>query len=480
MTSLLGDHPTSFIAGTTDQGMTDSPDNSTIGSQMHQLMERLFPICRSQTGNGVRESLRILQDFIPLQIHEVPTGTEVLDWQVPQEWNLREAWIQDPTGNKVVDLQDSTLHVVNGSDPVHATVKWSELKPHLHTLPEQPDLIPYRTSFFANTWGFCISQNQFDQLEDRGEIPYEVCINASRTDGAMTIGELVIPGESNAEVLISTHTCHPSLANDGISGIAVATSLGQWLARQPRRYTWRILFAPATIGAITWLALNERRSGLIRHGLVLSCIGDEGPFHYRRSRRGDTEIDRIADSVLTGHHHANRLLDFEPFGYDQRQFCSPGFDLPVGCLMRTPNGQFPEYHTSADDLSLVTPDALYESLEVVKQIAEHIEADYSDTWISLNQRCEPRLGKAGLYQAFGSRSDQQAVQQAIMWVLNFSDGRHSIRDISERSGITVSRLQEAAELLEQNGFLCAHTSIRRGPAAGGVDSFESTARQLQV
>ena len=338
--------------------------------------------------------------------------------------------------------------------------------------------MPQGTGFFGNTWGFCISQIQFEQLEALGEVAYEVCINASRTDGSLTFGELLIPGESDAEVLISTHTCHPSLANDGISGIAVAAFLGQWLARQPRRYTWRVLFAPATIGAITWLALNEQQAALIRHGLVLSCIGDEGPFHYRRSRRADAEIDRIAAGVLTRHDMASEVLNFEPFGYDQRQFCSPGFDMPVGCLMRTPNGQFPEYHTSADDLRLVTPAALQESLEVVIQIAEVIEANYSDTWINLNQKCEPRLGKAGLYQAFGSRSDQHAVQEAIMWVLNLSDGRHSIRDISERSGITASRLQEAAELLEQHGFLNAHTSSQRKRQA--TDSFESTPKQLQV
>ena len=423
------------------------------GHQIYDLIARLFPICRSQTGEGTRESLRMLRELIPVELHEVPSGTPVLDWEVPQEWNISDAWIADSSGKRVVDFQKSNLHVVNGSQPIRATLPWSELKTHLITLPEQPDLVPYRASFFGNGWGFCLSQKQFDALDDQSEREYEVCIDASRTDGSLTLGEFFIPGQSESEILLSTHTCHPSLANDGLSGMALAAFIGQWLQSRPRRYSYRLLFAPATIGAITWLALNELELSRIRHGLVLSCLGDPGRFNYRRTRQGQTEIDRTVAEVMTDLAVPFQQHDFEPFGYDQRQFCSPGFDLPVGCLMRTPNGEYPEYHTSADNLNLVTPGALGRSFEVITRIIKRLEENYSEAYINVRPKGEPRLGKHGLYHAFGSRPDAAELQNALLWVLNLSDGKHSLSDIAHRSNCPQDRLTEAAHLLVEHGFL---------------------------
>ncbi len=439
---------------------------------MHDLVARLFPICRSQTGDGVRQSLVILSEYLPLQIQEVPTGTPVLDWEVPEEWNITDAFIADKAGNRVVDFQQSNLHVINGSVPVRQKMRFSELKNYLHTLPGHPDWLPYRTVFFQKSWGFCLSQKQFKALERRGDIEYDVCIESSYKDGSLTFAECLLPGESDATVLISTHICHPSLANDGISGIAVATYLAQWLQQQRRRYTYRILFIPATIGAITWLSLNDKDvRQKVRHGLVLSCLGDSGSLHYRKSRRGNTEIDRTVAEVIQRTERACKLLDFEPFGYDQRQFCSPGFDLPMGCLMRTPNECYPEYHTSADDLNLVCPEGLADSLDMLKETCKTLEQNYSPRYINTRPHGEPRLGQSGLYQAFSTRSDAKNLQRAMLWVLNFSDGRHSLRDIAEHSQLSMSLIEHAAEQLETHGFLIKNsspsgvTSLARGEAS---------------
>lgn len=434
--------------------MNNNSDNShPNGEQIHDLVSRLFPICRSQTGDGVRQSLEMLRELLPLELLEIPSGTKVFDWDVPQEWNISDAWITDESGTRVVDFRESNLHVVNGSTPIRRRMPWSELKSHLITLPEQPELIPYRTAFFQDKWGFCISQRQFDVLEARGECHYDVCIDATVADGSLTLGEWYLPGETQAEVLISTHICHPSLANDGLSGAAIAAYLGRWLATRRRRFSYRILFIPATIGAIAWLSLNQNHVHRIRHGLVLSCLGDSGKLNYRRSRQGNAQIDRTVSQVLgdIGEDHA--IHDFEPFGYDQRQYCSPGFDLPIGCLMRTPNGRYPEYHTSADDLSLVRPDALEHSFNTLTQISERLEASSARLFINNSPKCEPRLGKHGLYHAFGSRPDAQEMQEAILWSLNLCDGRHSLADIADRSGVSEELLNEATTLLEEHGFL---------------------------
>jgi aminopeptidase-like protein len=412
---------------------------------MHALIQGLYPICRSITGDGFRASLRRLAEVIPIDVTEVPTGTTVLDWTVPKEWNIRDAWIADAAGRRIVDFQASNLHVVSYSIPVRARMTLKELRPRLHTLPDQPDLIPYRTSYYSEDWGFCLTQRVMDALPE-GE--YEVCIDSTLEPGSLSYGECVLPGSTTDEVLISVHSCHPSLANDNLTGMAVATFLAKLLSATPRRHTFRFLFIPGTIGSITWLALHEADVARIRHGLVLSCLGDPGDSTYKRSRRGNALVDRAAAHALRA--GAHQLLDFVPYGYDERQYCSPGFDLPIGCLTRTPNGRYAEYHTSADNLTFVTAEALEDSLGKALAIIEILEHDVA--CVNLSPQGEPQLGRRGLYRNTGGTSPAD-FEMALLWVLNLSDGRHSLLDIAERAAMTFSTIRSAANALREAGLL---------------------------
>ena len=405
------------------------------------LIERLYPICRSITGDGVRRTLNILQEFIPLEIHEVPTGTAVFDWTVPREWNVRGAYIARLDGTRVVDFADHNLHIVHYSPPMNRIVEAAELRAHLHAMPDHPDWIPYRTAYYSDTWGFCLTQRRLDMLTDPR---YRVVIDSTLEEGHLTYGELVVPGDVEDTVLISSHICHPSLANDNLSGIAVATALAAALSEQRTRYTYRFLFAPGTIGALTWLAMNEAALGAIRHGLVLSCLGDSGGLTYKQSRRGTAPIDRIAAHLL-GCEPGSRVKPFIPFGYDERQFCSPGFDLPVGCLMRTEPGGYPEYHSSADNPGLLREECLADSLAVLEKIVAVIEGDAC--YRNLSPKGEPQLGRRGLYRAFGGLSSVADSQMALLWVLNLSDGGHSLLDIAERAGMPFAAIRAAADAL---------------------------------
>ncbi|HSG38120.1 MAG TPA: DUF4910 domain-containing protein, partial [Thermoanaerobaculia bacterium] len=406
------------------------------GEEMHRFIAGLYPICRSITGDGVRQTLAAIQERIPLEIHEVPSGTPVFDWTVPREWNIRDAWIKDPSGRKVVDFREHNLHVLNYSVPVHEKLPLEELRKRLFTLPDKPDLIPYRTSYYKETWGFCLRHRTLEELPE-GE--YEVYIDSTLEDGSLTYGECFLPGESEREVLLSTHVCHPSLCNDNLSGIAVMTWLAAELGKRPRRYSYRFLFIPGTIGSITWLARNEEKAGRIAHGLVAANLG-KGGFHYKKSRRGNAEIDRAVLAVLQG---AGEVEEFVPFGYDERQYCSPGFDLPVGSLTRTPYGRYPEYHTSADNLDLVSPEALEESLRTYLAVMDVLEGNRG--YENLNPKCEPQLGRRGLYRNIGGDDAGRARELALLWTLNFSDGEHSLLDIAERSGISFTAIREAAD-----------------------------------
>ena len=423
-------------------------DREVSGREMYALMAELYPICRSITGNGFRATLANLERQIPLIQHEVPTGTQVFDWTVPREWNIRDAYIKNARGERVVDFQRHNLHVLNYSVPVSRRVSLEELKQHLFTLPEHPDWIPYRTSYYREQWGFCVTARQLAQLT---EPEYEVCIDSSLHAGHLTYGDLYLPGETPDEVLISCHACHPSLCNDNLSGVVVATGLAKNLARIACRYSYRFLFIPGTIGSITWLSRNEEKVASIRHGLVLACVGDPGKFHYKRSRQGMAEIDRAAVHVLQHSGLEFAVADFDPYGYDERQYCSPAFDLAVGCLSRTPHGQFPEYHTSADNLELVRPDALGESLARCVAIVALLENNR--TYCNLQPRCEPQLGKRGLYRAIGGVQDAQQTEKAMLWVLNLSDGKHSLLDIAERSGLSFAVIHTAAAALVEHELL---------------------------
>lgn len=412
------------------------------------LVEALYPICRSITGNGVRESLHLLQETLPLTLREIPSGTQVFDWIVPDEWNIRDAYIMNGKGERIVDFQRSNLHVLNYSVSVDRKMSLTELRPHLFSLPEAPEWIPYRTSYYQENWGFCLAHNQLEKLEE-GE--YQVYIDSTLQPGHLTYGDFRIQGKTDDEVLISCHCCHPSLCNDNLSGMATAVRLACLLQGVLLRYSYRFLWIPGTIGSIAWLALNESILPRIKHGLVLSCVGDPGNFTYKRSRCGDAEVDRVAEQVLRHSERKHQILDFTPYGYDERQYCSPGINLPVGCFMRTPNGCYPQYHTSADDLSLVTPSALGESLIQLLRIIRVLEENR--TYVNLSPKCEPQLGRRGLYSQLGGMKDKAKLEMAMLWVLNFSDGQHDLLDIATRSGLPFEQISEAAEVLHGAGLL---------------------------
>ena len=313
-----------------------SIDFAAASTQMYQLVSELYPICRSITGNGVRETLTKIKTVIPLEVKEVPSGTQVFDWKVPKEWNIEDAWVKNSKGNKIIDFKKSNLHVLNYSVPIRKKADLNELKEHLFTIPDHPDWIPYRTSYYQENWGFCISHNQFAGLKDES---YDVLIDSSLTDGALTFGEFYLKGASSDEVLISTHICHPSLCNDNLSGIALSAILGEHLSKVSLKYSYRFLFIPGTIGSITWLSLNKKSASKIKHGLVVACVGDSGNFTYKKTRIGSAEIDKVVTYALKNSAKDFNVIDFFPYGYDERQYCSPGFNLPVGCLMRTPHGR---------------------------------------------------------------------------------------------------------------------------------------------
>jgi aminopeptidase-like protein len=427
-----------------------------VGEEIFAFASKIFPICRSITGEGVRQTLREIGSHLPLKLHEVPTGTEVFDWTIPREWNIRDAYIKNSAGDKIVDFAQSNLHVMSYSVPVRQHVSLAELKQHVHTLPEQPNLIPYRTSYYADDWAFCMAHRQLEGLREE---TYEAVIDSSLESGSLTYGEYLHKGETDEEFLLSAHVCHPSLANDNCSGVAVLTHLARQMVRLRTRLSYRFLFAPGTIGAIAWLAVNEAQSRRIKHGLVVSMIGDGGGPTYKRTRGGDAAIDRAMTHVLRHSGLTPTIEDFSPYGYDERQYCSPGFDLPVGLFQRSKYGTIPEYHTSADNLAFVKPEHLQESYAVIAKTIAAIEHDA--VYCNTTPKCEPQLGKRGLYRRVGGK-DIAAENMALLWVLNFSDGAHSLLDIAERSKLPFEVILRATRLLQENGLLMPGQSARLG------------------
>jgi aminopeptidase-like protein len=419
------------------------------GGAMMMHIAELFPISRSITGEGLRETLRYVGKHMDLTIHEVPSGTPVLDWSVPREWVVRGGTIKDRAGHTIVDFSDNNLHLVNYSRPFCGRISRDELESHLHSLPDQPDLIPYRTGYYVDDWGFCLQHRLRERM---GDAEYDVFVDTELVDGSLSYAEHVLPGDEAAEVLLSVHCCHPSLANDNLSGIALAIELSKRLADRPRRFTYRFVFVPGTIGSLAWLSRNLDAPKRVRHGLVISCVGDPAPPTYKRSRQHMALIDRYAAHVLGSQGHIDRVQDFSPYGYDERQYCSPGFNLAVGCFMRSPNGTFPEYHTSADNLTFVRPDSLLHSLETIDEILQIAERDR--IWRNLSPYGEPQLGKRGLYKPIGGQSDiSKNDQMSLLWLLNLADGHHSVLDIAERSGQSFHDIAAAAEKLKSAGLL---------------------------
>ena len=422
------------------------PDAAAVGAATHERMTRLFPICRSITGDGLRETLSLIGDDVPLEIVETPSGSAVLDWEAPREWNINAAWIEAPDGSRVVDFADSNLHVLNYSAPIDATVTLDELREHVFTHPFDPDLVPYRTSYYTERWGFCMSARRLDSLAPG---KYRVVVDSTLASGSVSYGEAVIPGRTTDVVLLTTYACHPSLANDNLSGVAALAELGRILAAQPDlRFTYRLLWGGGTIGPLCWLARNRDDLDRVRHGMVVSCVGDPGPFTYKRSRRGSAEIDQAAAHVLHRRGEENLVVDWVPWGGDERQFCSPGFDLPFGAFSRTPADRFPEYHSSADNLDFVRPEPLGESIATLVDILDILESNAS--YRNRSPYGEPQLGKRGLYRGVGGGSTEEL---ALLWVLNLSDGGSSLLDIADRSGIPFDDVRSAALRLEQHDLL---------------------------
>ncbi|EGG41205.1 aminopeptidase domain-containing protein [Candidatus Nitrosarchaeum limnium SFB1] len=452
--------------------------STKIGEEMLQLMEELFPICRSITGNGVRQTLEIIKKYVCLETHEIPSGTKVYDWIIPKEWNIQDAYIIDPNGRKIIDFKKSNLHVLNYSTPINQKMPLSELKKHIHTIPEKPNLVPYVTSYYSENWGFCMSHNQFLELEE-GE--YNVVIDSKLDNGHLTYGEYMIPGKSKNEILLSCYVCHPSMCNDNLSGVVLLTMLAKYMQNFQNNYSIRFLFIPETIGAITWLHINESHISKIKHGLIATCLGDSGSLTYKRTRNGNEEIDKTVENILKKTGTKFRVLDFFPWGSDERQFCSPGFNLPVGSLFRSIYGsnEFPEYHTSGDNLNFMNVKSLTESFityllilfelennfhlqlqnnksDISKNFKNQSENKISDKYLNLNPKCEPQLGKRGIYHKIGGQEStmkQRKIEFAIFWILNLSDGNNTIQDIAKRSGISLEDLQTSIKILINSKLL---------------------------
>lgn len=428
--------------------LSSAATDEEMGQKIYAMIAELFPIHRSSTGNGVRQTLKWISEKIPLEIHEVPTGTQVLDWVVPKEWNIKDAYVKNSKGERVIDYHKSNIHVVNTSIPVKTTMNLAQLKEKLHTMPEKPKWIPYRYSHYNENWGFCVNYYDYEKLQ---EDTYEVCIDSTLEDGSLTYGECYLKGEIDDEILVVCHCCHPSLANDNLSGVAIATHLAEHFNKTPHKYSYRFVFAPATIGSITWLARNEDKTANIKHGTVLSCLGDPGHSTYKKSRQSNALVDRAMLHVL---HHSGAdydIREFAPYGYDERQYNSPGFNLAVGLFMRTPHDCYPEYHSSGDDLDLVKPDALCDSY--CKLLATFTVLENNRVYVSQNQKGEAHLGRRGLYRQISGQADERLDELPVLWVMNFSDGEHSLLDIAERSGFEFSRIKKAADSLEKVGLL---------------------------
>lgn len=418
-------------------------------TDMYKLLETLFPICRSITGNGVRKTLKIINKHVPLEISECPSGKKCYDWAIPDEWNITSAWIKDESGRKIADFAKNNLYVLGYSEPVSGTFTLSELKKHIYTDPSRPNVIPYRTSYYEKRWGFCMSQKQLDSLE-KGR--YAVRIDSELKPGNLTLAETYIPGKTDKEIFFSCYVCHPSLANDSLSGVVLTVRLYEYLkSRKNNHYSYRFLFIPETIGAIVYLNKNEKRVKEKTYcGMVVTCVGDSGGFNYKRTKQGNHALDRISENILKHSGHEYKIHDFFLPGSDERQYSSPGFNLPAASLMRSFYG-LPNYHSSADDLQNVTSEALEETFNVYAKIVEGLEANFK--YQNQNPYCEPFLSKYGLYETLGAKMDSNNYIKKILSILNFSDGQHSLIDIAEKTGFCVMDLIDIVKTLEEKSLL---------------------------
>lgn len=416
---------------------------------LHSFLQRLFSICRSITGNGVRQTLSIIKEEMPdLQIHEVPSGSQVFDWTVPDEWNITEARLTGPDGEVIADFSYSNLHVVGYSEPVDIMLPLEELQEHLHSRPDLPEAIPYVTSYYARRWGFCLKHSVRQKLKPG---MYHAVIKSTLAPGHLTYGELVLPGKSDKEVFLSTYVCHPSMANNELSGPVVATALARWLLAAPRYYTYRIVFVPETIGSITYLSRNyqQLRERVIA-GFNLTCLGDDRAYSYLPSRKGDTLADRVALHVLR--HFAPDFVSYtyHDRGSDERQYCAPGIDLPLCSVMRTKYHVFPEYHTSLDDCSLVTEKGLQGGFEIMRKILEALEENVT---FQCRVLCEPQLGRRGLYPTLSTRYSCTEQVDLMMDLLAYADGTMTLLEEAEAVGADIFRCSAVMRQLEEQGVV---------------------------
>ncbi|MEM1056910.1 MAG: DUF4910 domain-containing protein [Bacteroidota bacterium] len=427
---------------------THLPPTPPRADALLAFVETILPFRRSITGEGLRQTLDAISERIPLQVHEVFSGTPLLDWQAPQEWTVYEAHLTLPDGRRIADWEKHALHLVQYSGPREETMTLRDLRPHLHTLPEHPDWIPYRTAYWTDDWGFCIRHRTLETLErEYGEdAEIEVLIDSRLSDGSLSFGECILPGKTDREILLTAHACHPALANDNASAMAVATFAAEaLLTSDSLHHTIRILFAPGTIGALAWLAANPGCGAGVVGGLVLANLGDSGPLVYKQTRRASLQEPTITDRAVRSLFPGIDTRPFEPFGYDERQFNSPGFNLPIGRLTRTPHGEYPEYHTSADDLSLLSPEAMEESLHAVLEIVHAM--DRNARYTSTQPLGEPMLGRRGLYEPVGGKPLAPEAQRAMLWNLNLADGQHDLFEIADRSGLPFDAIRGAADRL---------------------------------
>lgn len=416
---------------------------------MYDLCVKMFPYCRSITGNGVRQTIRDLKTILPeIKVYEVPSGTKAFDWTVPKEWNIHDAWIKNSRGEKILDFHDTNLHVVGYSLPVDKVVSLDELLPIIYTQPDQPDVIPYVTSYYKERYGFCMSQTQKDSLE---EDQYHIYIDSELTDGNLTYGEFVLPGETDQEIFFSTYFCHPSMANNELSGPAVSVHLAKWLKSLPsRRYTYRFIYIPETIGSITYLSRNiEKLKEKVIAGFNLSCVGDNRTFSYVASRYGDTLADRVAKNVLRFYYPKYKEYSFLQRGSDERQYNAPGVDLPVCAICRSKYGEYPEYHTSKDDLALISPEGLQGAYEVYQQCIMALEYNHR---YKINCLCEPQLGKRGLYPTVSQKGSYDGIK-AMTDFIAYADGRNDLIEISDRINVSVEKLIPIVLKLEKAGLI---------------------------
>ena len=439
-------------------------------NEIFSLMEELYPICRSITGEGVRKSLKILKKIIGLNIFEVNTGTKVFDWKVPNEWNIKDAYVKNKNGKKIIDFKKSNIHLVSYSVPVNEKISLKDLKKHLHSLPKKPNSIPYVTSYYKENWGFCLADNKLKLMKDDY---YDVKINSSLKPGSLTYGEYFKKGKISDEVLISVYICHPSLCHDNLSGVVVSTIFAKILAKINTYYSYRFIFIPETIGAITWLSKNKKNLSKIKHGLVITCVGSGNYITYKKTRDGNSRIDNVVIETLKETKKDFQIREFYPFGSDERQFCSPGINLPVGVLMRTPYYEYKEYHTADDNLKFIKKKHLNSSLITLCKIISKLENEKNnekpknkkiiklkhDTYLNLKPNCEPQLGRRKLFTmkgaAFGTdKNESENIRQlAIFWLLNFSDGMHSLRDIAKKSDLSLPLLKKSAKRLVEKKLL---------------------------